>query len=152
MTSAGHAQSYVVSTLAPEGAGPTDSTLYLLAAETPHGCGGLGRFRTAGERFSADRARGLRGTVRLSVDRRRRGLSRHAERGAPVVLPRERSGGPGIEPRGVAGMGSHPKSAKFERLGQTLGEAVSLVADDSDQIAGPAAAQHSDQRRQKAGG
>src|SRR5690348_9465518 len=35
VTSAGHAQSYVVSTLAPEGAGPTDSTLYLLASGTP---------------------------------------------------------------------------------------------------------------------
>ncbi len=34
VTSAGHAHSYVVSALAPEGAGPTDSTLYLLAAET----------------------------------------------------------------------------------------------------------------------
>ena len=34
MTSAGHAQSYVVSALSPEGAGPTDSTLYLLAADT----------------------------------------------------------------------------------------------------------------------
>src|SRR5215467_12640028 len=29
VTSAGHAQSYVVSSLSPEGAGPTDSTLYL---------------------------------------------------------------------------------------------------------------------------
>jgi alkylation response protein AidB-like acyl-CoA dehydrogenase len=29
VTSAGHAQSYVVSALAPEGKGPTDSTLYL---------------------------------------------------------------------------------------------------------------------------
>src|SRR6516165_7795648 len=34
VTSAGHAQSYVVSALAPEGAGPTDSTLYLVPAET----------------------------------------------------------------------------------------------------------------------
>src|SRR6201997_1768243 len=34
VTSAGHAQSYVVSALAPEGKGPTDSTLYLLPAET----------------------------------------------------------------------------------------------------------------------
>ena len=34
VTSAGHAQSYVVSSLAPEGVGPTDSTLYLLPAET----------------------------------------------------------------------------------------------------------------------
>ncbi len=34
VTSAGHAQSYVVSSLAPEGTGPTDSTLYVLPAET----------------------------------------------------------------------------------------------------------------------
>src|SRR5207237_6087672 len=34
VTSAGHAQSYVVSALAPEGKGPTDSTLYVLPAET----------------------------------------------------------------------------------------------------------------------
>ena len=32
VTSAGRAQSYVVSSLAPEGAGPTDSTLYLVPA------------------------------------------------------------------------------------------------------------------------
>src|SRR6516162_234683 len=32
VTSAGHAQSYVVSSLAPEGTGPTDSTLYLVPA------------------------------------------------------------------------------------------------------------------------
>src|SRR5438270_1164479 len=34
VTSAGHVQSYVVSSLAPEGMGPTDSTLYVLPAET----------------------------------------------------------------------------------------------------------------------
>lgn len=34
VTSAGHAQSYVVSTLAPEGKGPTDSTPYLIAKGT----------------------------------------------------------------------------------------------------------------------
>jgi alkylation response protein AidB-like acyl-CoA dehydrogenase len=34
VTSAGHAQSYVVSSLSPEGMGPTDSTLYVLPAET----------------------------------------------------------------------------------------------------------------------
>src|SRR6266852_1414829 len=32
VTSAGHAHSYVVSSLAPQGAGPTDSTLYLVPA------------------------------------------------------------------------------------------------------------------------
>src|SRR5215213_4416801 len=34
VTSAGHAQSYVVSALSPEGVGPTDSTLYLVPADT----------------------------------------------------------------------------------------------------------------------
>src|SRR5579863_9922378 len=34
VTSAGHAHSYVVSALAPEGKGPTDSTLYLVPAQT----------------------------------------------------------------------------------------------------------------------
>src|SRR5580704_14098813 len=35
VTSAGHAQSYVVSALSPEGTGPTESTLYLVARDTP---------------------------------------------------------------------------------------------------------------------
>src|SRR5246500_4578510 len=35
VTSAGQAHSYVVSALAPDGAGPTDSTLYLLPSATP---------------------------------------------------------------------------------------------------------------------
>src|SRR5215467_12190839 len=35
VTSAGHAQSYVVSALSPEGQSPTESTLYLLARDTP---------------------------------------------------------------------------------------------------------------------
>ena len=50
VTSAGHAQSYVVSALAPEGAGPTDSTLYLLAADTAglSACGAVGRLGTSG--------------------------------------------------------------------------------------------------------
>src|SRR5262249_52023740 len=33
VTSAGHAQSYVVSSLSPDGAGPTDSTLYLVPSD-----------------------------------------------------------------------------------------------------------------------
>ena len=37
VTSAGHAQSYVVSALAPTAKGPTESTLYLVPAEAPDG-------------------------------------------------------------------------------------------------------------------
>src|ERR1700749_3623000 len=52
VTSAGHAQSYVVSSLAPEGAGPTDSTLYLVAAET-HGLSVVGPWDGLGLRANA---------------------------------------------------------------------------------------------------
>jgi alkylation response protein AidB-like acyl-CoA dehydrogenase len=61
VTSAGEAHSYVVSALAPEGAGPTDSTLYLNSARRarPVGGGRLGRPWFAGQRFRADDSRGL---------------------------------------------------------------------------------------------
>src|SRR6266540_4400484 len=52
VTSAGHAQSYVVSALAPEGAGPTDSTLYLLIAGT-HGLSVAGSWDGLGLRANA---------------------------------------------------------------------------------------------------
>src|SRR5262245_5237232 len=58
VTSAGYAQSYVVSTLSPEGTGPTDSTLYLLGA----------------------------GTVGLKVAGPWNGLGLRANASAPVVL------------------------------------------------------------------
>lgn len=56
VTSAGYAQSYVVSSLAPEGAGPTDSTLYLVPAGTAgvSVTGPLGRLGAARERICAD--------------------------------------------------------------------------------------------------
>src|SRR6266481_5082633 len=52
VTSAGHAHSYVVSSLAPEGAGPTDSTLYLLPAQT-HGLSVAGPWDGLGLRANA---------------------------------------------------------------------------------------------------
>src|SRR5246127_3217517 len=52
VTSAGHAQSYVVSALAPEGAGPTDSTPYLLPADA-RGLSGAGPWDGLGLRANA---------------------------------------------------------------------------------------------------
>src|SRR5579864_5135897 len=52
VTSAGHAQSYVVSALAPEGTGPTDSTLYLLPTQT-HGLSVVGPWDGMGLRANA---------------------------------------------------------------------------------------------------
>src|SRR5437016_9319413 len=52
VTSAGHAQSYVVSALAPAGAGPTDSTLYLLTAGT-RGLSVAGPWEGLGRRANA---------------------------------------------------------------------------------------------------
>ena len=126
VTSAGHAQSYVVSTLAPEGAGPTDSTLYLVAA----------------------------GTTGLSVSGPWDGLGLRANASAPivlddchvpsdfqltddgdgfsvmlnVVLPLFNLGSAavalGLCRAAVSGTTSHLKNAKFEHLGQSLGESL----------------------------
>src|ERR1700756_764306 len=52
VTSAGYAQSYVVSALSPEGAAPTDSTLYLLAAQA-RGLSGAGPWDGLGLRANA---------------------------------------------------------------------------------------------------
>ena len=52
VTSAGHADSYVVSALAPEGAGPTDSTLYLVPKDA-HGLSIAGAWDGLGLRANA---------------------------------------------------------------------------------------------------
>ena len=78
VTSAGHAQSYVVSSLAPEGSGPTDSDSLSRSGGCtwPVGCGPLGWPRPARERFRTDDSRRLRGAVRASDHRRWRWVSR----------------------------------------------------------------------------
>jgi alkylation response protein AidB-like acyl-CoA dehydrogenase len=126
VTSAGWAQSYVVSSLAPEGTGPTESTLYLVPA-------------------------GVRG---LSVEGSWDGLGLRANASAPMLLeecqvPRElqlTNDGEGFQamlnvvlPRFnlgtaaealglcravVAATAAHLKTARFEHLGQSLGESL----------------------------
>lgn len=126
MTSAGHAQSYVVSALAPEGSGPTDSTLYLLSAGT-RGLSVAGPWDGLGLRANASAPIELDDCLvpsdfQLTDD----------GGGFPtmlnVVLPLFNLGTAavalGLCRAAVAGTASHLKSAKFEHLGQTLGESL----------------------------
>ena len=126
VTSAGHAQSYVVSALAPEGAGLTDSTLYLLAAET-RGLSVAGPWNGLGLRANASAPIVLddclvQSDFQLTDD----------GGGFPVmlnvVLPLFNLGSSavalGLCRAAVSGTTSHLKTAKFEHLGQSLGESL----------------------------
>ena len=126
VTSAGHAQSYVVSALAPEGAGPTDSTLYLVPADT-RGLSVAGPWDGLGLRANASAPIALNDCevpsgFQLTDD----------GAGFPamlnVVLPLFNLGTSavalGLCRAAVAGTTLHLKSAKFEHLGQSLGESL----------------------------
>ena len=126
VTSAGHAQSYVVSALAPEGAGPTDSTLYLLSAGTP-GLSVAGPWDGLGLRANASAPIVLEDCYvpagfQLTED----------GAGFPVmlnvVLPLFNLGSAavalGLCRAAVTATTSHLKTAKFEHLGQSLGESL----------------------------
>lgn len=126
VTSAGHAQSYIVSALSPDGAGPTDSTLYLLLAET-RGLSVAGTWDGLGLRGNASAPVVLddcevKSEFQLTDD----------GGGFPimlnVVLPLFNLGTAavalGLCRATVAATTSHLKSAKFEHLGQSLGESL----------------------------
>jgi len=126
VTSAGHAHSYVVSSLAPEATGPTDSTLYLLPAQT-RGLSVAGPWDGLGLRANASAPITLDDCevpsyLQLTDD----------GAGFPamlnVVLPLFNLGTAavalGLCRAAVAGTASHLKSAKFEHLGQSLGESL----------------------------
>jgi alkylation response protein AidB-like acyl-CoA dehydrogenase len=126
VTSAGHAQSYVVSALAPEGTGPTDSTLYLVADGT-RGLSVAGPWDGLGLRANASAPVVLedcevRSDFQLTDD----------GAGFPamlnVVLPLFNLGTAavalGLCRAAVSGTTSHLQNAKFEHLGQSLGESL----------------------------
>jgi alkylation response protein AidB-like acyl-CoA dehydrogenase len=126
VTSAGHAQSYVVSALAPEGAGPTDSNLYLLAADT----GGLsvaGPWDGLGLRANASAPVALE-DCQVPSDFQLTDDGAGFPAMLNVVLPLFSLGSAavalGLCRAAVAGTASHLKSAKFEHLGQSLGESL----------------------------
>jgi alkylation response protein AidB-like acyl-CoA dehydrogenase len=126
VTSAGQTQSYVVSALSPEGAGPTDSALYLLPAQT-RGLTVAGPWDGLGLRANASAPMTLDdcevpSNFQLTDD----------GGGFPamlnVVLPLFNLGTSavalGLCRAAVAGTAAHLKSAKFEHLGQSLGESL----------------------------
>ena len=126
VTSAGHAQSYVVSALAPEGKGPTDSTLYLFASGTP-GLSVAGPWDGFGMRANASAPMILEDCevepgLQLTDDGA--GFKAMLE----IVLPLFNLGTSavalGLCRAAVAETASHLKSARFEHLGQTLGESL----------------------------
>jgi alkylation response protein AidB-like acyl-CoA dehydrogenase len=126
VTSAGHAQSYVVSSLAPDAQGPTDSTLYLV----PAGARGLsiaGPWDGLGLRANASAPMTLEdcevpGTRQLTDD----GAGFQAM--LQVVLPLFNLGSAavslGLCRAAIAGTATHLKTARFEHLGQSLGESL----------------------------
>jgi len=126
VTSAGHAQSYVVSSLAPDGAGPTDSTLYLVPAgarglSVAGPWDGLGLRANASAPMTLDDCE-IPSEFRLTDDGA--GFKAMLE----IVLPLFNLGTAavalGLCRAAVAGTAGHLKSARFEHLGQSLGESL----------------------------
>ena len=117
--------SYVVSALAPEGAGPTHSTLYLISSGT-RGLSVSGAWDGLGLRANA--------SAPMTLDCEVAPESQLTDDGAgfqamlQVVLPLFNLGSAavalGIRRAAVAGTAAHLKSARFEHLGQSLGESL----------------------------
>jgi alkylation response protein AidB-like acyl-CoA dehydrogenase len=126
VTSAGCAQSYVISSLAPEGTGPTDSTLYLV----PAGARGLsveGSWDGLGLRANASAPMKLDDCeVPYELQLTNDGAGFQAM--LNVVLPPFNLGvaavALGLCRAVVAATATHLKSARFEHLGQSLGESL----------------------------
>jgi alkylation response protein AidB-like acyl-CoA dehydrogenase len=126
VTSAGHAHRYVVSALAPEGKGPTDSTLYLI----PAGARGLsvaGAWDGLGLRANASAPMTLDDCEvpsEFQLTENGAGFQSMME----VVLPLFNLGTAavalGLCRAAVAATATHLKTARFEHLGQSLGESL----------------------------
>jgi alkylation response protein AidB-like acyl-CoA dehydrogenase len=126
VTSAGYAQSYIVSALAPEGAGPTDSTLYLVAAQT-RGLSVAGAWDGLGLRANASAPITLE-DCEVPSDFQLTDDGAGFQTMLNVVLPLFNLGTAavalGLCRAAVDATASHLKSARFEHLGQTIGESL----------------------------
>ena len=126
VTSAGHAHSYVVSSLAPEGTGPTDSTLYLVPAQT-RGFSVAGPWDGLGLRANASAPIAL-DECQVPADFQLTDDGAGFSAMLNVVLPLFNLGTAsvalGLCRAAVAGTASHLKSARFEHLDQSLGESL----------------------------
>ena len=126
VTSAGQVQSYVVSALAPEGDGPTDSTLYLCVGGT-QGLSVAGPWDGLGLRANASAPVAL-DNCHVPSDFQLTDDGAGFPTMLNVVMPLFNLGttavARGLCRAAVAGTISHLKSAKFEHLGQSLGESL----------------------------
>ena len=126
VTSAGHAQSYVVSSLAPEGAGPTDSTLYLVTEGT-QGVSVAGPWNGMGLRANASAPVTLDQSP-VPADHQLTDDGAGFPAMLNVVLPLFNLGSAavalGLCRAAVASTTAHLKNARFEHLGQSLGESL----------------------------
>ncbi len=126
VTSANHAQSFMVSTLSADGKGPTDSTIYMVRSGT-NGLMKAGAWNALGMRANDSGPMALEAVQVLDADR-------VSDEGAgfkvmlEVVLPLFNAGQTaislGICRGAVAATVGHLKSARFEHLGVSLGEAL----------------------------
>ena len=126
VTSAGQAQSYVVSSLSPNGAGPTESTLYLV----PAGSDGLsvaGAWDGMGLRANASSPMTLEDCevpdgLQLTEDNA--GFQAMLNVLLPLFNLASAAVALGICRAAVAATATHLKTARFEHLGQSLGESL----------------------------
>jgi alkylation response protein AidB-like acyl-CoA dehydrogenase len=126
VTSAGHAQSYVVSALAPEAKGPTDSTIYLVASDTA-GLSVAGPWDGLGMRANAS-APMILDDCKIGPDLQLTDDGAGFKAMLEVVLPLFNLGTSavalGLCRAAVSGTAAHLNGARFEHLGQTLGESL----------------------------
>jgi alkylation response protein AidB-like acyl-CoA dehydrogenase len=126
VTSAGCAQSYVVSTLAPEGKGPTDSTLYVV----PAGKSGLtveGAWDGMGLRANASAPMNLQNCEvppEFQLTDEGQGFPAMLNVALPPFNLGSAAVSLGLCRAAVAATASHLKNARFEHLGQSLGESL----------------------------
>jgi len=126
VTSAGHADSYVVSALSPEAATATESTLYLALAGTP-GLSVAGSWDGLGLRANASAPMRLdnctiAADLRLTADRA--GFQAMLEIVLPLFNLGQAAVSLGVCRAVVAATIAHLKNARFEHLGASLGESL----------------------------
>ncbi len=125
-TSAGNANSYVVSTLSADAKGPTDSTLYLVRGKNP-GLRVTATFNGMGLRANASAPMTLEGCDVTNEDRVSAdgaGFKTMLEVVLPLFCAGSAAVSLGICRAAVGATVQHLKTARFEHLGATLGEAL----------------------------
>jgi alkylation response protein AidB-like acyl-CoA dehydrogenase len=126
VTSAGHAQSYVVSTQSPDSVGPTESTLYLVLADAKGlsvagAWDGMGMRANAAAPMTLDRCEVGPG---MQLTRDGGGFAAMQEMVLPLFNLGSAAVALGICRAVVSATTDHLKHARFEHLGASLGESL----------------------------